>query len=524
MRKSGVLMHISSLPSPHGIGSMGKPARDFVDFLDKAGQAYWQILPVCPTSYGDSPYQSFSTFAGNPYFIDLDELCKAGYLKRKEYAGIDWESEPDRVNYEALYNKRYVVLRKAAERFLENPEDGYKEFCHDNKSWIYDYALFMALKDANGGKSWLEWDEPLKKRYDDAINIAKEEHKEDINFWIIMQYFFFKQWNELRAYANEKNIEIIGDLPIYVALDSVDVWANPGLFQLDDNLNPTDVAGCPPDGFSATGQLWGNPLFRWDVMKADGYKWWIKRIDAACRIYNVLRIDHFRGFDEYYAIPYGESTAENGTWMPGPGMKLFQAIEKELGRPEIIAEDLGFLTESVLQMLKESGFPGMKVLQFAFDPSGESVYLPHRYSENCVVYTGTHDNDTTRGWYRTLDKESRDFAKEYMGVSRLDDDTLTWDFMRLAMGSAAQLCVTPIQDILGIDGSGRINMPSTLGGNWTWQMEKGAFDKKIVHKLYRMTQLYGRLNEQIKKQPEPGMENLKCKEKRVGKNKKLRKE
>jgi len=329
---------------------------------------------------------------------------------------------------------------------------------------------------------------------------------------------------EALTYAKEQGIQIIGDIPIYVAFDSADAWAAPELFQFDEENNPIRVAGCPPDAFAKTGQLWGNPLYNWEYHQKTGYAWWIQRIRYCFQHYDVVRIDHFRGFDEYYAIPYGESTAENGTWMPGPGMKLFQAIEKELGRPEIIAEDLGFLTESVLQMLKESGFPGMKVLQFAFDPSGESVYLPHRYSENCVVYTGTHDNDTTRGWYRTLDKESRDFAKEYMGVSRLDDDTLTWDFMRLAMGSAAQLCVTPIQDILGIDGSGRINMPSTLGGNWTWQMEKGAFDKKIVHKLYRMTQLYGRLNEQIKKQPEPGMENLKCKEKRVGKNKKLRKE
>ena len=491
MRKSGVLMHISSLPSPHGIGSMGKPARDFVDFLDKAGQAYWQILPVCPTSYGDSPYQSFSTFAGNPYFIDLDELCKAGYLKRKEYAGIDWESEPDRVNYEALYNKRYVVLRKAAERFLENPEDGYKEFCHDNKSWIYDYALFMALKDANGGKSWLEWDEPLKKRYDDAINIAKEEHKEDINFWIIMQYFFFKQWNELRAYANEKNIEIIGDLPIYVALDSVDVWANPGLFQLDDNLNPTDVAGCPPDGFSATGQLWGNPLFRWDVMKADGYKWWIKRIDAACRIYNVLRIDHFRGFDSYYAIPYGETTAVNGEWRQGPGIELFKAVEKKLGKKNIIAEDLGFLTDSV-RNLRESGYPGMKVLEFAFDSrdSNNNDYLPHMYPVNCIAYAGTHDNDTIMGWMKTADKEDVKYAKEYLVMGKEEP---YWDMIRALWSSVAGTTIIQAQDLLGLGSESRMNIPSTLGGNWSWRAMPKAFNAKIANRLFRLTKLYGRL-------------------------------
>ena len=469
MRKSGVLMHISSLPSPHGIGSMGKPARDFVDFLDKAGQAYWQILPVCPTSYGDSPYQSFSTFAGNPYFIDLDELCKAGYLKRKEYAGIDWESEPDRVNYEALYNKRYVVLRKAA-----------------------DYALFMALKDANGGKSWLEWDEPLKKRYDDAINIAKEEHKEDINFWIIMQYFFFKQWNELRAYANEKNIEIIGDLPIYVALDSVDVWANPGLFQLDDNLNPTDVAGCPPDGFSATGQLWGNPLFRWDVMKADGYKWWIKRIDAACRIYNVLRIDHFRGFDSYYAIPYGETTAVNGEWRQGPGIELFKAVEKKLGKKNIIAEDLGFLTDSVRNLLRESGYPGMKVLEFAFDSrdSNNNDYLPHMYPVNCIAYAGTHDNDTIMGWMKTADKEDVKYAKEYLVMGKEEP---YWDMIRALWSSVAGTTIIQAQDLLGLGSESRMNIPSTLGGNWSWRAMPKAFNAKIANRLFRLTKLYGRL-------------------------------
>ena len=383
-------------------------------------------------------------------------------------------------------------MRKAAERFLENPEDGYKEFCHDNKSWIYDYALFMALKDANGGKSWLEWDEPLKKRYDDAINIAKEEHKEDINFWIIMQYFFFKQWNELRAYANEKNIEIIGDLPIYVALDSVDVWANPGLFQLDDNLNPTDVAGCPPDGFSATGQLWGNPLFRWDVMKADGYKWWIKRIDAACRIYNVLRIDHFRGFDSYYAIPYGETTAVNGEWRQGPGIELFKAVEKKLGKKNIIAEDLGFLTDSVRNLLRESGYPGMKVLEFAFDSrdSNNNDYLPHMYPVNCIAYAGTHDNDTIMGWMKTADKEDVKYAKEYLVMGKEEP---YWDMIRALWSSVAGTTIIQAQDLLGLGSESRMNIPSTLGGNWSWRAMPKAFNAKIANRLLRLTKLYGRL-------------------------------
>ena len=371
-------------------------------------------------------------------------------------------------------------------------EDGYKEFCHDNKSWIYDYALFMALKDANGGKSWLEWDEPLKKRYDDAINIAKEEHKEDINFWIIMQYFFFKQWNELRAYANEKNIEIIGDLPIYVALDSVDVWANPGLFQLDDNLNPTDVAGCPPDGFSTTGQLWGNPLFRWDVMKADGYKWWIKRIDAACRIYNVLRIDHFRGFDSYYAIPYGETTAVNGEWRQGPGIELFKAVEKKLGKKNIIAEDLGFLTDSVRNLLRESGYPGMKVLEFAFDSrdSNNNDYLPHMYPVNCIAYAGTHDNDTIMGWMKTADKEDVKYAKEYLVMGKEEP---YWDMIRALWSSVAGTTIIQAQDLLGLGSESRMNIPSTLGGNWSWRAMPKAFNAKIANRLFRLTKLYGRL-------------------------------
>lgn len=523
-RKCGVLLPVSSLPSKYGIGCFDKKAYEFVDALKEAGQSYWQILPLGPTSYGDSPYQSFSTFAGNPYFISLEALIEEGVLTKKECDKVDFGTDATSVDYAKLYEGRMQLLRKAYERSNIYMDPEFRRFQEEEAWWLKDYALFMAVKKRFGGIPWSEWAEDIRLRWQNALDYYREEMYFEIEFQEYMQFKFRQQWMALKSYANEKGIQIIGDIPIYVAMDSADTWANPWLFKLDEKNCPTQVAGCPPDGFSATGQLWGNPLYNWEVHRNSEYEWWIKRISNCFRLYDVVRIDHFRGFDEYYAIPYGESTAENGTWMPGPGMKLFQAIEKELGRPEIIAEDLGFLTESVLQMLKESGFPGMKVLQFAFDPSGESVYLPHRYSENCVVYTGTHDNDTTRGWYRTLDKESRDFAKEYMGVSRLDDDTLTWDFMRLAMGSAAQLCVTPIQDILGIDGSGRINMPSTLGGNWTWQMEKGAFDKKIVHKLYRMTQLYGRLNEQIKKQPEPGMENLKCKEKRVGKNKKLRKE
>ena len=354
MRASGILMPISSLPSPYGIGTMGAAARSFVDFLAKAGQAYWQILPICPTSYGDSPYQSFSTFAGNPYFIDLDELAKQGLLLPEEYQNIDWECTPDCINYGAMYEKRYKVLRCACDRLLKNPPAEYKRFVRNNSFWLPDYALFMALKDAHGGACWLEWEEPLRRRDPAALESALTRHCADVDFWQAVQYLFYNQWNKLKAYANGKGVQVIGDLPIYVALDSVDVWSCPKEFQLDDNLYPTEVAGCPPDGFSATGQLWGNPLFDWDAMAKNGYAWWVRRIRHLNNIYDVVRIDHFRGFAGYYAIPYGDKTAEHGRWRKGPGYALFAAIKKKLGSPRIIAEDLGFLTEDVNKLLRWS--------------------------------------------------------------------------------------------------------------------------------------------------------------------------
>ena len=342
MRASGILMPISSLPSPYGIGTMGAAARSFVDFLVKAGQAYWQILPVCPTSYGDSPYQSFSTFAGNPYFIDLDDLAKQGLLLPEEYASIDWECTPDCINYGVMYEKRYAVLRCAAKRLLAKPGADYRRFVKENDFWLPDYALFMALKDAHNGACWLEWEEPLRRREPAALAAARQQYADDVAFWQAVQFMFYSQWRALKHYANQQEIRIIGDLPIYVALDSVDVWSCPQEFQLDENLLPTEVAGCPPDGFSATGQLWGNPLFDWDSMAKTGYAWWVRRIKHMCSIYDVVRIDHFRGFAGYYAIPYGEATARNGRWREGPGYALFAAIKKKLGSPRIIAEDLGF--------------------------------------------------------------------------------------------------------------------------------------------------------------------------------------
>lgn len=486
-------MHISSLSSPYGIGSMGKEAREFVDFLKKSGQSYWQILPVCPTSYGDSPYQSFSTFAGNPYFIDLELLREDGLLQSEEYVDVDWESTPDKVNYEAVYYKRYDILRKAADRFMENPSPEYSDFCDEQKEWIYDYALFMALKDANGGVAWIEWGEELKKRNPEALEEAKTKYSKEIEFWKIMQFLFFKQWKSLRQYANDRGIEIIGDLPIYVALDSVDVWANPHLFLLDENLEPIDVAGCPPDGFSATGQLWGNPLFRWDVMEEEDYDWWVRRISQACKIYNVLRIDHFRGFDSYYAIPYGAETAMNGEWRTGPGIKLFKAMERKIGPQNIIAEDLGYLTDSVRQLLKDSGFPGMKVLEFAFDSrdSNNADYLPHNYPEYCIAYAGTHDNETICGWKKTAAPEDIAYAKDYL---KLSDDNFCWDMIDRLWATAANTVIIQAQDILELGSESRMNIPSTLGGNWSWRALEGAFTDEIADRLRKITEQHNRLN------------------------------
>ena len=498
-RASGILLPVFSLPSEHGIGCFSKEAYQFVDMLKKAGQSYWQILPLGPTGYGDSPYQSFSTFAGNPYFIDLAALAGEGLLTDAESREYDSEEQDESIDYEKIYKTRFKVLKYAHERFRDrmagghHERDAYEKFVSENAFWLDDYSLYMAVKDKNTGVSWNEWDAPHKNREEEALSEAREELAEEISFYKFQQYEFDRQWKKLHSYANEQGVKVIGDIPIYVAFDSADTWAAPQMFQFDENNEPEGVAGCPPDAFSATGQLWGNPLYDWEYHKKTGYEWWIRRIEHCLKLYDVVRIDHFRGFDEYYSIPYGETTAINGQWLPGPGMDLFRAIEEKLGRPEIIAEDLGFLTPSVLKLLKDSGFPGMKVLQFAFDARESSNYLPHTYPENCVVYTGTHDNDTTRGWYHAVGKYARDFAKEYMCKPRLDEDSLAEDFICLAMGSVADLCVIPMQDYLGLGSEARINIPSTLGGNWVWRMKKGQFDEETAAEIYRVTKLYGRI-------------------------------
>ncbi len=492
MRKAGILMPIFSLPSPYGIGTLGLAAREFVDFLVQSGQSVWQILPIGPTGFGDSPYQSFSTFAGNPYFIDLDGLAAQGLLEPEECEDLNWGEDPQRVDYERMSALREAVLRLACARLLSKPPRAFDRFCREQAHWLEDYALFMALKEAHGGRPWLEWPKGVRLRGEEELERARAELSGEAAFWKGVQYLFFCQWRALKQYANQRGISILGDLPIYVAADSADTWANPDQFQLDGEGRPTEVAGCPPDFFSADGQLWGNPLFHWDRMREDGYRWWLRRLAFQFQIYDTLRIDHFRGFDSYYAIPYGESTARNGRWRPGPGMEFFRAVNKTLGRRDIIAEDLGFLTESVHKLRGDTGYPGMKVLEFAFSSREEgSDYLPHRYSPRCVVYAGTHDNDTIQGWMASAPRKETAFAREYLRLTRREG--YHWGMMRGAWASPADLAVMQMQDILGLGSEARINVPSTLGGNWTWRMEPGSCTQKLAKRLRREMQVYERL-------------------------------
>ncbi len=487
MRKSGILLHISSLPSDYGIGTMGKEAYKFIDFLKSAKQSLWQILPVGPTSYGDSPYQSFSTNAGNPYFIDFDMLCEEGLLKRTDYANLKWGADSKYVDYETIYKNRFKVLKKAFANFKKGDMTRFNDFLQKNEKWISNYALFMSIKEENGGKSWLEWDEGLRKRDSHALWEFNSSHGDEIMFWEFLQYKFFEQWELLKNYANDNGVSIIGDIPIYVALDSAEVWVYPDLFELDAELLPTAVAGCPPDAFSPTGQLWGNPLYDWKRHKEVGFNWWIDRIDAATSLYDIVRIDHFRGFEGYYAIPYGDETAENGEWRKGPGMELFDAVEKSLGKLPIIAEDLGFLTEDVHKLLAASGFPGMKVLEFAFDPREESNYLPYTYTKNSVVYTGTHDNSTISGWLESSEADTVNFCKKF-----INSEDVVWGMIKTAMASVSDTAIIQMQDYLELGDEARMNVPSTLGFNWKWRMRKRDATKKLAEKIADITRTYGR--------------------------------
>lgn len=496
-RAAGILLPITSLPSRYGIGCFSQSAYDFVDWLADAGQTYWQILPLGPTSYGDSPYQSFSTYAGNPYFISLDALVQEGVLTPEECQAADFGENPTDIDYKKIYDARYPLLRKAYQRSDISRNPDYQRYVAENRWWLSDYALFMAVKDRFGGKPWTEWAEDIRLRWGYSLDYYRRELYYDIEFQQYMQFKVFQQWHALKRYANERGVKLIGDIPIYVSMDSADAWANPQLFQLDEKNVPLAVAGCPPDGFSATGQLWGNPLYRWEYHKATGYQWWITRLWYCFQLYDVVRIDHFRGFDEYFSIPYGDTTALNGHWEKGPGIDLFRKVEQALGWHEVIAEDLGYVTDSVRQLVRESGFPGMKVLEFAFDSrdSGSANdYLPHNYMENCVVYTGTHDNETVVGWLDSIQEKERQMARDYLCDRYTPEKELYKSFVAMALRSCARTCVIPMQDYLGLDNSCRINKPSTVGINWRWRLEKAQLSPELQQEVLHMTKLYGRVN------------------------------
>ncbi len=489
MRECGTLMHITSLPGPYGVGTMGKSAYAFVDFLNKTGQGCWQILPLTPTSYGDSPYQSCSTFAGNHYLIDLDLLVEEGLLKQAELDAITWYDRENKVDFGIQYNNRLNVLRLAFSRFERSDE--FYAFCADNGSWLSDFALFMALKAENQGKPWYQWEKGLKTREPDAIWKARQALRDETSFYSFVQYLFYKQWTALRSYAHENGVRIIGDVPIYVPYDSVDVWSNSELFQLDADLNPTGVAGCPPDAFSEDGQLWGNPLYRWDLMEKRGYSWWINRLTAAGKLYDVIRLDHFRGFESYWSIPYGDTTAKGGRWVKGPGMDFINAIKAQLPQLELIAEDLGILTDAVLELRDESGFPGMKVLGFAFDSRNPSAYLPQAYIRNTVCYTGTHDNMTMQQWFDSASEDAVAYAKEYMALTK--EEGFVWGVIRTAMASVSDLCVVPMQDFLGMGEEGRMNFPGTMSdANWTWRATEDLFTDELAERIGKLVRLYNR--------------------------------
>ena len=542
-RSSGILMPVFSLPSPHGIGTLGKSAFAFIDFLKEAGQSYWQMLPLTPSGCGDSPYSSYSVFAGNPYLIDLDDLVSMELLTEEEIGEIDWENDPDHIDYSIFHEHHEKVLRKAFARKNEALLEKMHSFCMSYGAWVENYALYMALKKHFGGGSWMDWDDAgIRKHEADAVAKYKEMLAEDVTFFVFEQYLFYKQWEEVRAYAKEKEISLIGDIPIYVACDSADVWAEPHFFQLDEENIPTFVAGVPPDYFSEDGQLWGNPLYDWEAMERDGYGWWIRRIDHASKLFDVLRIDHFRGLASYWAVPYGAESAKEGHWVKGPGEKFVNVLTSWFSGTKFIAEDLGMLTPDVYDLLHSTGLPGMKVLEFAFDPVTPSSYLPHYYEKNCVCYTGTHDNATVAGWYKDGNPAEILQAKKYTGLAEVTEipgtadgaegakaetdraeaaeaeagpaaadeaqavkaetapaatdgaevERFTKAVLRAGMSSVAALFIAQIQDYFFLDNHARINVPGVAEGNWTWKMRPGMLTKEKAAEIAAMTKLYGR--------------------------------
>ena len=491
MRACGVLLPVSSLPSKYGIGAFSKEAYDFVDRLCQAGQRYWQILPLGPTGYGDSPYQSFSTFAGNPYFIDLEQLIADGLLTREQCEACDFGWDPSCIDYGKLYRERYPLLRLAFSHDTQS-QAALTDFRQTHQGWLEDYALYMAVKEDFDGRCWSDWPENIRNRRPEAMELYRVQLADTVDFYVWLQYQFDRQWRRLKDYANERGILIIGDLPIYVAFDSADTWASPELFQFDDNNEPLAVAGCPPDGFAADGQLWGNPLYRWDYHRDTDYAWWVRRIRHSLQLYDVVRIDHFRGFDEYYSIPYGAVTARGGHWEPGPGMDFFDSVKKQISHLPVIAEDLGYLTPSVMELVKNTGFPGMKIIEFAFDSRESGNYMPYTYEKNCVVYTGTHDNQTLKGWLEEMDGADRALAFDYLNLKQAPEDLYKY-FIRLALSSVADTAMIPMQDYLGLGPEARLNTPSTLGNNWCWRLEPGQFTQNLAIEMRGLAKVYGRL-------------------------------
>ena len=491
-RGSGVLLHISSLPSAFGIGTFGGAAYEFIDFLKRAGQKYWQILPLSPTGFGDSPYQSYSTFAGNPYFIDLDKLAESGNLSPDDYRFLDWGSNLEFVDYGKLFQNRMSVLKIAYKKDRADIEKDLLEFRSKEAYWIENYAMFMALKYESGLKPYWKWDEDILLRKPEAMANAYDRLAEEIEFWVYVQYRFFEQWNKLKNYANENGIEIIGDIPMYVAEDSADAWAHDEILQLDEKRRPIAVAGCPPDYFSPKGQMWGNPLYDWERLKEMNYEWWVLRIKKLLNTCDIVRIDHFRAFSEYYSIPYGDEDATGGKWIKGPGKDFFDVLKRELSEnPKIIAEDLGTIDDKVRDLLKYTKFPGMKVLQFAFDPSGKSEYLPHKYEHNCVAYIGTHDNDTAESWLKTENADNVEFARRYMRLNKDEGERI--GFIKSLLASPADVAIITMQDILGLGESSRMNVPSRADGNWQWRlMNNFLFFDSTADWIRDITELYGR--------------------------------
>lgn len=491
-RTCGILLHLTSLPSPYGIGNLGQAAYDFTDFLHAAGQSYWQVLPIGPTGYGDSPYQSFSTFAGNPYLIDPDQLIQAGLLTQSEIDTIHWGSHPTQVDFALLHQQRLPLLRRAFARFQQNSSDAFSAFCQTEAAWLEDYALFMALKAHFNGDSWTKWPLDLQRRKPEALEHYRRALAEDVAFHRFLQYEFYRQWDTLRAYIRKKDVKLIGDIPIYVPLDSADVWCHPELFQLDADGRPSCVAGCPPDDFSEDGQYWGNPIYDWSKMKQDGFSWWMQRIAAAGRLFDVIRIDHFRGIESYWSIPAGSPSAREGQWVKGPGRALIDAIQAHFPQQQFIAEDLGFLTDAVHTLVNQSGFPGMKVLEFAFDSGDANLYLPHHYPEHCVCYTGTHDNTTLSQWCQESAPETIAYARDYLHLSPGSD--LTQALIQCGLSSKATLFIAQMQDYLGLGKAARMNEPGTLKPeNWRWRMTAESLTPELAQTIRALAQSANRL-------------------------------